>query len=78
MMLILLACLGDRVASLNRSSNGPRISVSGVRSSVMCPDMKTEQMVLGALDKVTSFQTVSEDVYKRQVMQRYFCHLLKL
>ena len=33
MMLILLACLGDKVASLNRSSNGPRISVSGVRSS---------------------------------------------
>ena len=27
---------------------------------MMCPDMKTEQMVLGALDKVTSFQTVSD------------------
>ena len=26
----------------------------------MCPDMKTEQMVLSALDKVTSFQTVSD------------------
>ena len=27
---------------------------------IMCPDMKTEQMVLSALDKVTSFQTVSD------------------
>ena len=27
---------------------------------MMCPDMKVEQMVLGALDKVTSFQTVSD------------------
>ena len=27
---------------------------------MMCPDMKIEQMVLGALDKVTSFQTVSD------------------
>ena len=27
---------------------------------MMCPDMKTEQMVLGVLDKVTSFQTVSD------------------
>lgn len=27
---------------------------------MMCPDMKTEQMVLSALDKVTSFQTVSD------------------
>ena len=33
---------------------------------MMCPNMKTEQMVLGVLDKVTS------DVYKRQVLNHLF------